>query len=350
MAALRAHLMSLIRQAPPAQQKLLAQLDLAERITQVWLDRTQRQMTGMQSDRLRINDVQAELEQQSRGLDAHLQETLGKSDQVFADLRQRGHRFIGENLSLRRLGRARRQETLQTAFQEEVVGRTLQDLDQLGSAYVSVLLDQSRVYWRGVIERLQQLADLLEQEPTGLDASVYASQRESLQEALRLARSELDTGVGEAALADLRSSSLNRINNLAAASGAALGGVLVTLLGFGAPGPVLGAGAAALALPAVVVGAPLALIASALALRRYRRLSRQTLEEFDARIRLMQDGLRDALHEVTNQERIRLTQYGQQVLVPVYSRLDTLTIRDQDRLDVFQGHLAAIARLRETLK
>ncbi|MCE2490525.1 MAG: hypothetical protein J4G17_11200 [Anaerolineae bacterium] len=294
--------------------------------------------------------MQAELEQQSRGLEAHLQETLGKSDQVFADLRLRGHRFLGRNLSLRQLGRARRQTTLQTAFQEDVVGRTLQDLDQLGSAYVSVLLDQSRVYWRGVIERLQQLADLLEQDPAGLDASVYASQRESLQEALRLARSELEAGVSETALDELRSSSLTRINNLATASFAALGGALVTLLGVGAPGPDLGAGAAALALPAVIVGAPLALIASALALRRYRRLSRQTLEEFDARIRQMQDGLRDALHEVTNQESIRLTQYGQQVLVPVYSRLDTLTIRDQDRLDVLQGHLEAIARLRETLK
>ncbi len=350
MAALRAHLMSLIRQAPPAQQKLLAQLDLAERITQVWLDRTQHEMTGMQSDRLRVGEVQAELEQQSKGLDAHLKETLGKSDQVFAGLRLRGHRFLGQSLSLRRLGRVRSQTTLQADFQEEVVGRSLQDLDQLGSAYVTVLLDQSRLYWRGVIERLQQLADLLEQEPAGLDASVYASQREGLQEALRLARSGLEAGVNDAALDELRSSSLSRINNLAAASGAALGGVLVTLLGVGAPGPVLGAGAAALALPAVIVGAPLALIGSAMALRRYRRLSRQTLEEFDARILQMQGGLRDALQEVTNQERIRLTQYGQQVLVPVYSRLDTLSMRDQDRLDVLQGHLDAIARLRQTLQ
>ena len=350
MKALRAHLLSLMRQAPPAQQKLLAQLELAQRITQAWLERTRQQMTRVQVDRSRVDEVQVELEQQSRGLDAHLQETLAKSDQVFADLRTRGRRFLGDNFSLRRWGRARQQESLQAAFQEEVVGRSLQDLDQLGSAFVGVLLDQSRVYWQGVIERLQQLADLLEQEPGGLDASVYASQRESLQEAMRLARSELEAGVGEAALDEIRSSGLTRINNLAAASIAALGGTLVALLGVGAPGPVMGAGAAALALPAVVVGAPLALIASALTLRRYRRLKSQTLEEFDARIRQMRESFRDALQTVSDQERIRLTQYGQQVLVPVYSRMDALTLRDQDRLDILQGHIEAIARLRRTLQ
>ncbi len=350
MNALRAHLMSLIRHAPPAQQKLLAQLDLAERLTQGWLGRTRQQMTTLQTDRSRVDEVQLELVQQSRGLDAHLQETLGNSDQVFADLRLRGHRFLGQNLSLRNWGRARQQTSLQEAFQVEVVGRSLQDLDQLGSAFVGVLLDQSRVYWRGVIERLQQLADLLEQEPGGLDASVYASQRESLQEALRLARSELEAGVGEGALDEMRSSGLARINNLATSSLAALGGTLVTLLGVAAPGPVLGAGAAALALPAVVVGAPLALVASALTLRRYRRLQSQTLEEFDARIRQMRESFRDALQNVSDQERIRLTQYGQQVLVPVYSRMDALTLRDQDRLDVLQGHMEAIARLRQVLQ
>lgn len=350
MIALRAHLLSLVRQAPPAQQKLLAQLDLAERITQTWLERTRQQMATVQADRSRVDEVKVELEQQSRGLDKHLQETLGESDRVFADLQTRGNCFLGENLSLRRWGRARQRETLQSAFQEEVVGQCLQDLDQLGSAFAGVLLDQSRVYWQGVIERLQQLVDLLEQEPAGLDASVYASQRESLQEALRLARSELEAGVGEAALDDMRSAGLTRINNLATASLAALGGTLVTLLGVGAPGPVLGAGAAALALPAVAVGAPLALIASALTLRRYRRLKSQTLEEFDVRIRQMQESFREALQTVSNQERIRLTQYGQQVLVPVYSRMDTLTLRDQDRRDVLQGHLDAIARLRQSLQ
>lgn len=350
MKALRAHLLSLMRQAPPAQQKLLAQLELAERITQAWLERTRQKMTRVQADRSRVDEVQVELGQQSRGLDAHLQETLGRSDRVFAELRTRGHRFLGDNLSLRRWGRARQQEALQAAFQDEVVGRSLQDLEQLGSAFVGVLLDQSRVYWQGVIERLQQLADLLEQEPGGLDASVYASQRESLQEAMRLARSELEAGVGEAALDEIRSSGLTRINNLATASIAALGGTLVALLGVGAPGPVMGAGAAALALPAVVVGAPLALIASALTLRRYRRLKSQTLEEFDARLRQMRESFREALQTVSDQERIRLTQYGQQVLVPVYSRMDALTLRDQDRLDILQGHIEAIARLRQTLQ
>ena len=152
------------------------------------------------------------------------------------------------------------------------------------------------------------------------------------------------------ALEELRSTSLARFNGVATSSVTAIGGLLVAVLGVAAPGPVLGVGAAALALPAVVIGAPLAAIGGFLATRRYRRLARATREEFDAQIRHMQVSLRDAMQEMTQQERNRLTQYGQQVLVPVYSRLDMLGNRDLDRSDVLQGHLDAIARLRATLE
>ena len=350
MDAVRAHLLGLMRQSPPAQQKLLAQLALAERITQDWLAQMQERLDAVQADRARVDEVQAELEQQSLGLEARLQDTQTQCDRVFGDLRQRGHRFLDENLSLRRVGRARRREALQAAFQQEVVGRALQELDQVSSAFISAMLDQSRLYWHGVVERLQQLTDLLEQEPGGLDATVYTSQREGLQEALRIARRELQAGVSAEALEELRSTSLARFNGVATSSVTAIGGLLVTVLGVAAPGPVLGAGAAALALPAVVIGAPLAAIGGILAMRRYRRLARATREEFDAQVRHMQGSLQDAMQEMTQQERNRLTQYGQQVLVPVYSRLDVLGNRDLDRSDVLRGHLDAVARLRATLE
>lgn len=350
MEALRAHLQGLIRQSPPAQQKLLAQLDLAERIAQDWQTRLLQHLSGLQADRARVAGVQAELEQQSLGLEARLQETQREIEQLFASLRRRGHQFLDDNLSLRHAGRARRKDALQLKFRQEVVGRSLQELDQLGSAYVSAMLDQSRRYWHGVVERLQQLSDLLEQEAGGLDAGVYASQREGLQEALRLARAELQAGVSDDALEQLRSASLTRLNDLASASVAALGALLVTLLGVAAPGPVVGAGAAVLALPAVAIGAPLALLGSLYALRKYRQLSRATRQEFDAQLRQMQDGLQEAMRRVTDEERHRLLQYGRQVLVPVYSRLDALGKRDQDRSDVLQGHLDAIARLRQSLE
>ena len=348
--AVRAHLLGLMRQSPPAQQKLLAQLALAERITQDWLAQLQTRLDSLQADRARVDEVQSELEQQSLGLEARLQETQTQCDRVFADLRGRGHLFLDDNLSLRRLGRARRREALQTTFREEVVGRALQELDQVSSAFISAMLDQSRLYWHGVVERLQQLTDLLEQEPGGLDATVYTSQREGLQEALHIARQELQAGVSAAALEEMRSANLARFNGVATTSVTAIGGLLVTVLGFAAPGPVLGVGAAALALPAVVIGAPLAAIGGFLAMRRYRRLAQETRAEFDAQVRHMQDSLRAALLEITQQERNRLTQYGQQVLVPVYSRLDVLGIRELDRSDVLQGHLDAIVRLRQTLE
>ena len=350
MDAVRAHLLGMVRQAPPAQQKLLAQLALAERTVSDWLAASQSGSDSVQADRARVDEVQAELEQQSLGLDARLQETQAECDRVLAGLRERGHRFLDDNLSLRTFGRARRGEALQAAFREEVVGRALQELDQVSSAFITAMLDQSRLYWHGVVERLQQLQDLLEQGPGGLDATVYASQREGLQEAMRIARQELQAGVGAEALEQLRQSNMVRVNGVVMSSATATGGLLVAVLGVAAPGPLLGAGAAALAFPAFVIGAPLAAIGGLLALRRYRRLTQAAHEEFDVQVRHMQETLRDVLQDMTQQERSRLTQYGRQVLVPVYSRLEVIDRRHNDRGDVLQGHLDAIERLRASLE
>jgi len=64
----------------------------------------------------------------------------------------------------------------------------------------------------------------------------------------------------------------------------------------------------------------------------------------------MQDSLHAVLQDMTQQERVRLTQYGRQVLIPVYSRLEVLGKRHHDRSDVLQGHLEAIDRLRANLE
>ena len=349
MLALRAHLNALMRQSPPAQQKLLAQLALAERIARNWLETMQARAEAIGVDRARVDEIQGELEQQSQGLERRLRETEVETDRIFSALRQRGHRFLEENLTLRRPVRARGRLALQQAFHDEVVGTSLQELDRTDSAFVSAMLDQSRLYWNTVVERLQHLSDLLEQKPAGPDATVYAGQRESLQEALRIAREEMQAGVSDDALETLRQTGLAGINGTLASSATAVGALLVALLGVATPGPLLGAGAAALAFPAVAIGAPLAALGGVLALRHSRRLARETRNTFDAQVQRMQDGRREAIREMTQKERNRLTGYGRQVLLPLFSRLDVLDRREQDRCEVLQGHLDAIDRLRQAL-
>src|SRR5690606_30739748 len=104
-------------------------------------------------------------------------------DRIFDGLRQRGINFIETHLSVRRIGRPLDRNALQAEFQDVVVGRALRDINEATGDYINALVDHSRLYWRGVIERLNQLRDLMEQELSGLDSAVYAEQRETLEQA-----------------------------------------------------------------------------------------------------------------------------------------------------------------------
>ena len=127
------------------------------------------------------------------GLEGQLKAARAEIDKVFEGMRQRGMNFIDTNLSIRKVGRTPKREVLQAEFQEVVIGRALRDIGEATNGYINAVVDSSRLYWRSVIERLNQLRELMEQEITGLDAGVYAEQREALQDAIRIAESELKT-------------------------------------------------------------------------------------------------------------------------------------------------------------
>src|SRR5690606_24631756 len=95
------------------------------------------------------------------------------------------------NLSIRKLGGSASREKLQVEFQDVVLGRATRDINEASSGYINAVVDQSRMYWRGIIDRLNRLRELLEQEVSGLDANIYAEQRESLEDAIQLAEAEL---------------------------------------------------------------------------------------------------------------------------------------------------------------
>ena len=61
------------------------------------------------------------------------------------------------------------------------------------------------------------------------------------------------------------------------------------------------------------------------AIRYYRRVSEDTKRELNTRIDEIEKTYHEALDNLTQKERNRLTQYGTQVLTPIFSRLEVLS-------------------------
>jgi hypothetical protein len=140
------------------------------------------------------------------------------------------------------------------------------------------------------------------------------------------------------------------MNGFTTSSAAAIAGLIVALVGVATPGPLIGVGAAVLALPAVVIGAPVAIVGGYAALRYYRRVTETTRREFNTRIDNLEKTYHDALNELTQKERTRLTQYGKQVLTPVFSRLEVLAQRYTNQRAKLQDILEQIASLRKGIE
>ncbi|MBL8133706.1 MAG: dynamin family protein [Anaerolineae bacterium] len=347
--AVRAHLRGMFSEAPPARQKLLAQLSTAERIVNRHYEAVKGNADLVGVDKNRLEDIQREIDQQSNGLSGQLSAARAQIDSVFESMRLRGLNFITKNLSIRNMARPSSREALQTQFQDEVVGRALRDVSEATDSYVNALVDSSRAYWRDVIDRLNQLQRLLDQELSGLDAGIYAEQREALQEAIRIADAELKSYSTGKVIAGIQETFRTNLNGFALGGGAAVVGLIITLLGVGAPGPLIGVGAAVLALPAVLVGAPITLVGGVVAVRYLRRVSEDSKRELNGKIDALLVTYHQALDDLTRKERNRLSQYGAQVLAPIFSRLRVLNERYQTQMDRVSNHRTTLETLRREI-
>lgn len=348
--AVRAHLRGVFNEAPPAKQKLLAQLDMADRLVKDYQSTVQRKADLVNADTSKVREVQRELEQQSLGLDSQLKSARSEVDAVFEGMRQRGMHFIDNNLSIRKIGRAPSREVLQSEFQEVVIGRALRDIGEATTGYINAVVDNSRLYWRGVIERLNQLRDLMEQELTGLDAGVYAEQREALQEAIRIAESELKTYSTGKIVAEMQDIFETNSAGFTTSVLATVGGLILIVLAIAPAGPLLGVGAAPLAFPAFVIGAPILLGGGYFALRYYRGVVSDTKRDLHLRIDQLQKTYDESLNDLTQKERNRLTQYGKQVLTPIFSRLEVLAQRYAAQQSALRAHVSQLSTLREGIE
>jgi small GTP-binding protein len=344
--AVRAHLRGVFNEAPPAKQKLLSQLDMAERVVRNYIEHVQGRADLVSADTGKVRDVQQELEQQALGLDTQLQEARAEIDRVFEGIRQRGIAFVDQHLSIRKIGRVPKREVLQAQFQEQVIGRSVREIDDATGAYINAVVDQSRRYWRSIIDRLNQLAELVEQELSGLDAGVYAEQRESLQEAIRIAESELKSYSTGKVMGDIQAMFETNMNGFTTWSLTAVAGLVAAIVGLATPGPVIGS-AFALVPIAVFVGAPVAAVGGYVALRYYRRITADIKRDFNERIDQLETIYHQALDDLTHRERSRLTQYGKQVLTPIFSRLEVLSQRYAAQQQELRDHLEQIRTLRD---
>ncbi|PJF27218.1 MAG: hypothetical protein CUN53_04885 [Phototrophicales bacterium] len=345
--ALKAHLRGVFAQVPPAKQKLLSQLDMALAVIERHERRVKDKAAMVGADTARARDVQQELEQQSVGMNAQLMAARAEIDKVLEGLRVRALEFINTNLSIRLIGRGVSREGLQAQFQEVVIGRSLRDIDEATNTYINALIDNSRLYWRGVIDRLNQLKDTLDQELTGLDSGIYAEQREALQEAIRIADAELKTYSSGKIIGEIQAIFQSNMNAFTTSAAATLGGLILVLLALAPAGPVIGAGALATATLAFVVGLPMAIIGGALGVRYYQRVASDTKRDMNARIDQLQRAYHEALNEITQKERTRLAQYGRQVLTPIFSRLEALSQRytsQQNNIRRFREQIEQLRR------
>ncbi len=348
--AVRAHLLGVYEETPPAQQKLLAQLDTTERVVKQYLDNLRHRADLVSGDILKVKNVQEELNKQAASLEAQMKSASADIDQVLAGLRQRGLAFIDAHLSIRMLGRTPKLDKLQEEFQEVVVGRSLRDIGEAAHNYINAVIDHSRLYWRGVIDRLNQLRDLLEQELGGMDAGVYAEQRENLERAIKIAETELRSYSSGQIVRDMEQTFKTNMGGFQRNGFLTFSGLLAIAIGILTPGPLIGAAAAPLALPAVIAGAVLTTIFGLPTLSYLRRLNRETKQAFNDKVNTLLDNYHHALDELTSKERNRLTQYSYQVLTPVFSRLEALATRYREQQLTLTNQLETLTNLRKRLE
>ncbi len=332
----RNHLNRSFMQVPPAQQKLLAQLALAERMVSKYRGVVAGRLRLVGDDAARAEAVRRELETHADLLHEQRDAAVAEIVRIFENLRARAERFIDENLRLTRIGRALDRERLRRAFEDEVVGEAVAAISASANSYVNALVDGSRVYWRRVLDRLNRLDALVQAEVGVTDAGAYADQRTALQEAIFRAESALKSYSDPDTAEDLRVQFRGNLVGLATSVSVALVGVIAALAA--ATPPTVG-----LATLGIVLG-PVAFAGGfAAALVFWKRMTYDTKRDLHVQIDELEATYKRTLGELTERERSRLLQYGQQVLSPVLSQLRVLAerYRQQDEtLVAFEGEIA----------
>ncbi len=345
LSAIRAHLRGVYSDTPPAQQKLLAELETVDKIIATHIARAQQKLELVHTDEGKVRGVERDLTQQSDYLTRELDEVMAEVKRTLDGVRKRGHAFIDEHLRIKLSGRLSKPQ-LEEAFNNVVIGRAARDLEEIGKRYMNSVVDQSRLYWNNALERLNKLQELLEQQKMSLDASWYEEQRANLERAVQTAQSELQANISGnvlSELSDIFESNFGTFRNTALFT---LGGVITTVVAIATPH---GVTAFPLVLPALVVGGAVTAIFGPAAVMAYRRMTKASHDDFDQRVDRLLNTYNETLSDITYKERTRLTRYSKQQLDPIYTRLTTLVSEYQAQHDTLVELQRENTRLRNNL-
>ena len=255
--AVRAHLQSTFEQVPPAQQKLKAQLDFSRRLVDQYTGDLQSQLTLIGRNREQTSQIQTELEAHADGMAARLSTGSADITRILQDVRQRGMRFIDTHFKVRLRQSAADNTALQQEFEQEVIGRALEQITDLSNDYVNAQVDANRRYWQGIVNRLNQLDQLLRDDIDGVDGTVYTEQRQALQEAIAIADAEMSAYSNDQMLEVMRQRFQTNLTGLGTSAGLGGLGTLAAVLALAAKGSVF---AYPLTTLGFIVGAPVALV------------------------------------------------------------------------------------------
>jgi small GTP-binding protein len=347
MNAVREHLRTIFQRVPPAKQKLYVQLDFVDSIAHKYIEGLNQQIGLITSDTALAESLRQELERQAGALDEHLQTAERELDRVFGDLKTRGRQFIQDNLTIQRATRTLDRDEMRSKFEKQVVGNALDQITAISEQYVNAVVDNSRRYWRSILDRLTEVRTQLDREIGAVDATGYAEQRVALQEAIAIADTELKSYTEDSLAENLRNTFRSNLLGFSTGFTAALGGIVAVVLGVSAHGAVTAAVSTALA--ALVVGPALMVGGGAAAMLYWRKIKRDANAELEQRLTALQKSYHDAMLDLTNRERSRLLQYGQQILSPVFSQLGVLKDRYQAQKNALQEKAQTARQLRREI-
>jgi small GTP-binding protein len=347
MNAVRDHLRSIFERIPPAKQKLYAQLDFVESVTAKYVDKLDGQIALITSDTALAENLKQELERQAETLNERLDSAQRELDHVFIDVRARGQQFIQENLTIQRAARTLDRDEMRAEFEKQVVGNALDQITAISEQYVNAVVDNSRRYWRSILDRLTELQTTLNQEIGAVDSTGYAEQRAALQQAIAIADAELKSYTDNSLAENLRNTFRSNLLGFSTGFTAALGGIVAVVLGVAAKGAVTAAVSTTLA--TFVVGPALLVGGGAAAMLYWRKIKRDANAELEERLKTLQESYHQAMIDLTNRERSRLLQYGQQILSPVFSQLGVLSDRYKAQKLALQDKAAQSNQLRQDI-
>jgi small GTP-binding protein len=347
MNPLRDHLRTIFERIPPAKQKLYVQLDLLDNLLRKHSAALESQLALISTDTALAESLRQELERQAGTLNEQLESSKRELDRVFDSLKQRGHQYIQARLTIQRAARTLDREEMRQEFEKDVVGSTLAQITSISEQYVNAVVDNSRRYWRSILDRLTELETKLSREVGAVDATGYAEQRVALQEAIAIADQELKSYTDNSLAENLRNTFRTNLVGFTAGFTAALAGLIAVVLGVAAQGSVVATLTGVLG--TIVVGPALLVGGGAAAMLYWRKIKRDAMQELDQRLAALQKSYHEAMLDLTNRERSRLLQYGQQILSPVFSQLGVLRERCQSQRDGLQTKLDQSKTLREDL-